>query len=660
MGLRAMFSAITGLQSHSTWLDVIGNNISNVNTTAFKSSRVTFSDAISQTTSAGSGPSTSSNLGGVNPTQVGLGSRVSSIQTLFNPGPVLQTGNATDIALKGDGFLVVRQGSSTMYSRAGNLTFDGDGNLVDANGGLIQGFQAQIEYTQQIFNTESSTLSGPAPIVATPQPGVPAVITRAEMVLDTSNTSQIGNIQIKKGMTLPPRATSMMGFRGNLDSFLQATDTARGGLYNFGAPGANNDAIPLGTACDQAFAIFEGTKLTLDPALMATSYSLQQYSDLAAQPSIVNGLPIPVIVAGVDLTLARGNTYIWDQGSTGAAHTMTQSVYDSLGNPREVTILLYQMNDLGDAYTASGGLNGNNPSGPSQVAYAWYAFETTGGVAPSTANLLGGTALVEGDYGTGIGTSMGYDRNQMYGGARAQFCGDLLYFNTDGSLASLGGTLIGAGGQPSIQEIPRIYLPAINFFTPPAGPGNPPASPLPTTGAEVMAIDLDFGTAGILTAGQRDGLFSDAAGTFQVINGVNTYIPNHSAFVQSQDGFSEGQLTGVNFDPSGILKGTFATTAGDQIVDLAQVVLARVDNPEGLNKSGNSYYTASNNSGSVFIGLAGENGLGLVEGYALEGSNVDLTVELSNLIIAQRGFEVNARSISTTNETLNTLVNLGR
>jgi flagellar hook protein FlgE len=79
-----------------------------------------------------------------------------------------------------------------------------------------------------------------------------------------------------------------------------------------------------------------------------------------------------------------------------------------------------------------------------------------------------------------------------------------------------------------------------------------------------------------------------------------------------------------------------------------------------LNKVGSNYYTTSANSGSIYVGLAGKNGLGTVEGYALEGSNVDLTVELSNLIIAQRGFEVNARSISTTNDTLNTLVNLGR
>ena len=173
-------------------------------------------------------------------------------------------------------------------------------------------------------------------------------------------------------------------------------------------------------------------------------------------------------------------------------------------------------------------------------------------------------------------------------------------------------------------------------------------------------VELDFGSNGPLTVGLRDGLYSDAAGSYQVIDGVNTYIPNHSAFVESQDGYAEGTLTGLSFDKTGVLKGTFATVAGDQIVDLAQVVMARVSNPEGLNKAGSNYYTASNNSGSIYMGLAGANGLGTIEGYALEGSNVDLTVELSNMIIAQRGFEVNARSISTTNETLNTLVNLGR
>ncbi len=662
MGLRAMFSAITGLQSHSTWLDVIGNNISNVNTTAFKSSRVTFSDAISQTTYSGSAPSSTSNLGGVNPQQVGLGSRVSSIQTLFNPGPILQTGNATDVAISGEGFLVVRQGNSTMYSRAGNLTFDGSGNLVDANGGLVQGFQAAIEYEQTAFNSQSSILNAGVAGLGT----TPAYVTRANMVLDTSNTSMIGNIQVQKGMTLPPRATSIMNFSGNLDSFLQASDAARGGVYTLGVVGGAQ-YLPIGTAIDLGAAINEPSKwVGIDPGRPGY-YAIDQLSDFAGfvQPNayLNRDTPIPVITTGIDLgsvAAATGN-YAWETGQP-AAHTATQTVYDSLGNPREVTFLFYQVNDLGDVYTSSAGLYGNNPNGPSQAAYAWYAFETTGGAAPSTDNLLGGTAIIEGDQGTGYGTQMGFDRNIDNGGNRAQFCGDLLYFNTDGSLASVGATYVGGSGfqANSVMANARLYLPARNFANVPGPGGNPPVSPLPVIGAEQLVIDVDFGTGGGLTDGLRNGLYSDAAGSYQVINGVNTYIPNHSAFVESQDGYAEGQLTGISFDSTGILKGVFATTAGDQIVDLAQLVMARVDNPEGLNKSGNSYYTASNNSGSIFIGLAGQNGLGLVQGYALEGSNVDLTIELSNLIIAQRGFEVNARSISTTNETLNTLVNLGR
>jgi flagellar hook-basal body protein len=396
-------------------------------------------------------------------------------------------------------------------------------------------------------------------------------------------------------------------------------------------------------------------------------YALDQQSDYAgdvrANPYLGKDTPIPVIQAGIDLTTIRNNAggFAWEIGQA-PAHTMTQTVYDSLGNPREISILLYQVNDLGDVYNSSGGVFGNNPNGPSQVAYAWYAFETTGGVAPATNNLLGGTAVIEGDYGTGQPNIMGFDRG-INPGVRAQFCGDLLYFNTDGSLASEGGVYIGGTGNIgalSMQADARLYLPALNYFPPPAGPGGAPVSPLPVIGAEQMMVTLDFGTGGGLTQGLRDGLYSDAAGSFQVVNGVNTYIPNHTAFIKSQDGYSEGQLKGINFDASGILKGTFGTTAGDQIIDLGQLVLARVSNPEGLNKTGNSYYSASNNSGPIFIGLAGDNGLGSVQGYSLEGSNVDLTTELSNLIIAQRGFEVNARTITTTNETLQTLVNLGR
>jgi len=623
-----MFSAVSGLQSHSTWLDVIGNNISNVNTVAFKSSRVTFANAISQTMSGGSGASTASNLGGVNPQQVGLGSRVSSIQTLFTPGNIQTTGNATDIAINGNGFLVVKQGNETFYSRAGNLTFDGSGNLVDANGGLVQGFTASVTYTTRELDSRATGSTG--------------LITDASLALNNNNTSAIGNITIDSNMTLPPRATTIMNVTGNLDSFLQATDTERGGAFVFGAAGGNNDLLPLGTALDQGVAIIDSNKAQVD---LAEPYSLEQLEDYSLWDDPTTERP--VIVAGVDLTQCKnnGDGYAWNTGVE-PAHSMTQTVYDSLGNPREVTINFYQVNDLGD-----GGLNDSN--GPSQVAYAWYAFETTGGVAVSTDNLLGGTAIVEGDTGSGFGTLMGFDR----GNDGTQYCGDLLYFNTDGSLATSGGVAIGGTGTLTASEYatPMIYLPALN--DPAIGD---PISPLPTVGAEVLAIDLNFGTAGALGTGQRDGLYCDAAGSYEVVNGINTYIPNHTAMVESQDGYSEGTLTGLNFDANGIVQGTFSTTGGDKTVALAQIVLASVANEEGLNSVGGNYYTTSNNTGSVYVGLAGQNGLGTVTGYALESSNVDLTTELTNMIIAQRGFEVNARSITTTNETLQTLVQLGR
>ena len=168
---------------------------------------------------------------------------------------------------------------------------------------------------------------------------------------------------------------------------------------------------------------------------------------------------------------------------------------------------------------------------------------------------------------------------------------------------------------------------------------------------------MNFGTAGVLGFGRRDGLFSDAEGSYQTVNGVNTYVPSSTAFVKSQDGFADGTLQSVQFDATGTIQGTFSN---GQIQALGQVVMASVDNPDGLTKVGSNYFQPSVNSGSTFIGLAGQRGLGTITGDSLESSNVDLTVELSNMIIAQRGFEVNARTISVANSTLQTLTQLGQ
>lgn len=210
MGLRDMFSAISGLEANSTWLDVIGNNISNTNTVAYKASRVEFEDALSQTLYSGQGDNTGSNLGGVDPQQVGLGTRVASITTLWTEGAIQQTGLSTDIAINGNGFLMSNKAGQTYLTRAGNLTFDSVGNLVDQNGGLIQGWSAQTEYSTQILDTRG------------PLGQQPSVITTASLVLDNSNPANIGKIQISPNFVEPAKATTQLNFVGNLDSFQQA------------------------------------------------------------------------------------------------------------------------------------------------------------------------------------------------------------------------------------------------------------------------------------------------------------------------------------------------------------------------------------------------------------------------------------------------------
>ena len=131
--LRSMFSAISGLRSHQTMMDVTGNNIANVNTAGYKSSRATFQEALTQVTRGASGPNFPTQ-GGTNPFQVGLGARVAGTDTNFSQGSMQSTGRATDISISGDGFFVVQSNGQTSYTRAGAFNWDADGNLVTASG----------------------------------------------------------------------------------------------------------------------------------------------------------------------------------------------------------------------------------------------------------------------------------------------------------------------------------------------------------------------------------------------------------------------------------------------------------------------------------------------------------------------------------------------
>jgi len=178
-------------------MDVIGNNISNVNTYGFKTSRVTFQDMLSQTLSGAAKPE--ENVGGVNPKQVGLGMTIASIDRIFTQGSIQTTGNQTDLAISGDGFFMVSNGDKNFFTRAGTFSLDRDGNLVNpANGLKVQGWMAERnEEGEMILNSKG-----------TPQDVVVPIYSKVE-AKETTVVKYKCNLDSKKPV-LPENATPKM------------------------------------------------------------------------------------------------------------------------------------------------------------------------------------------------------------------------------------------------------------------------------------------------------------------------------------------------------------------------------------------------------------------------------------------------------------------
>jgi len=179
--MRSLWSGVSGLNAHQIAMDVEGNNIANVNTTGFKYSRTNFQDLLSQTVKAATAPQ--GNLGGKNSLQVGLGASVSSVETMFKQGSIQNTDKSTDMAISGNGFFTVTAdgGKTSKYTRAGDFSFDSNGNFVDPNGYIVEGWMADSNY-----NIDSA--AGVKPI------------------------------QIKPGLTTPAHATSEISIKANLNS----------------------------------------------------------------------------------------------------------------------------------------------------------------------------------------------------------------------------------------------------------------------------------------------------------------------------------------------------------------------------------------------------------------------------------------------------------
>ena len=198
--MRSLFSGVSGLKTHQTRMDVIGHNIANVNTVAYKSSTMTFASLMSQTTQKASGANASTGTGGVNPRQIGLGVKTSAINVnITGQGASQSTGNPFDIMITGENFFVVNNGQENYFTRDGSFYVDGAGNLAMTSIGYnVMGWQVDEE-TGAIKKDTVSALR----------------------IMSSAN------------MTYPPEATTQGYMSGIIDKLDTDVTSANGRVVNF-------------------------------------------------------------------------------------------------------------------------------------------------------------------------------------------------------------------------------------------------------------------------------------------------------------------------------------------------------------------------------------------------------------------------------------------
>ncbi|HHX88072.1 MAG TPA: flagellar hook-basal body complex protein, partial [Firmicutes bacterium] len=206
--IRSLSTAVSGLRGHQIKLDVIGNNIANVNTVAFKKSQARFEDLLSQTMQGATAPLV---RGGMNPSQVGMGMRVSAILNNHFQGPIQNTDHETDLAIEGAGYFVVSDGREYFYTRDGSFGRDSSGYLVNVNGLRLMGWAG----TEAAERGELSPLHIPLG---------ERVVARATSVISFARNLDARAWKVEQGQILELDLGGATGGTFTLTNGLQSTD----------------------------------------------------------------------------------------------------------------------------------------------------------------------------------------------------------------------------------------------------------------------------------------------------------------------------------------------------------------------------------------------------------------------------------------------------
>jgi len=267
----AIFTGVTGLLAHQRRMDVVGNNIANINTVGYRGSRMLFQELFSQTLQGSTAPGGS--LGGTNPRQVGLGVNVSSVDVDHGQGPLLTTGVASDLAIQGNGFFVLSNGTSNYYTRDGSFALNSQGLLYDPSTGLrVRGYSA----TDGVVDTNTAPGDITIPIGST------------AIVQPTSNGTLAGNLNAAGTDTTVVRTLQVydsLGTRRDIEvTFTRRNPVTVGGTqYNAWTWSAEYNGTDVGTvnAGETGVLLFDESGSFFDEGSLSAADAFTSRANLA-------------------------------------------------------------------------------------------------------------------------------------------------------------------------------------------------------------------------------------------------------------------------------------------------------------------------------------------------------------------------------------------
>ena len=627
-------TGLSGLRASSVDLDVTGNNIANASTVGFKSSQAQFGDLYaSGFLSAGTNP-------------IGDGVRVQDVKQNFGQGNISFTDNGLDLAINGDGFFVLNNGGEVRYSRAGQFGVDKDGFVTNNQNMRVQGFVAD----------EDGNLSGIRGDLQVETDNLAPRRTtnlRSDLNLDSRETvlerrvADMGDYTAPAGATGFPSETFEITYA---DGSVVSVPINAAGSTDFSAA----DVVDVLNGQDglsaSATTTYEGmSEADLNAAIAAGNFSFDLavggvtvpvdttgVTDAASLVSAINNAQAPTISA----SLTGGNLRLIDNRGNNVTAGFTSDGPNQAPETTVGTVRPQADREITDIASTSGATNLTdswnarnieitNQFNPLDQRTYNHATSTTVYDSLGNSHEMTQFYVKQPAPGNGVGVSewsvylqidgefvAGTDQNPYQ--AR---------FDQDGELQSV-------NGDPNGEILISDWTPKDADGTPngadgPPGPGENITTPIPEP-PTTSAFVLDLGN-------------------------TTQYGSNFGVNDQRQNGYATGRLSGLDVSDQGVL---FARYTNGQSQSLGQVALASFNNTNGLSPVGETSWVETFESGQPIIGAPDTGTLGAIKASSIEESNVDLSAELVNLIIAQRNYQANAKTIETSDAVTQTIINL--